>query len=138
MEDAPNGYDTEAIIGLRFKIPLPLWNKNEAVIEEAAARKERREMEAAALARSIALDAESAHADMKQWLALIHEINTKLLPLAEEQSTLAETTYRNGQGDIQSVLRSREKRLELAAAQLAALREFHLAKVRHETALAQP
>jgi cobalt-zinc-cadmium efflux system outer membrane protein len=138
MEDAPNGYDTEAIIGLRLKIPLPLWNKNEAVIEEATARKARREMEATALARTIALDAEGAHADMKQWLSLIQEINTRLLPLAEEQSTLAETSYRNGQGDIQSVLRSREKHLELAAAHIDALREFHLARVRHETALAQP
>jgi len=60
------------------------------------------------------------------------------MPLAEEQRTLAETTYRNGQGEIQSVLRTREKRLQLAVARLDALREFHLARVRHETALAKP
>ena len=27
-EDAPNGYDNEGIVGFRFRIPLPLWNKN--------------------------------------------------------------------------------------------------------------
>ena len=69
---------------------------------------------------------------------MIAEINDTLLPLADEQSAFAETTYRNGQGEIQSVLRSREKRLQLAAARLDALREFHLARVRHETALGKP
>jgi cobalt-zinc-cadmium efflux system outer membrane protein len=134
-EDAPDGYDTEAIIGLRLKIPLPLWNKNEAAIEEAAARKERVEMETVALSRGIRLEAEAARAEMLQWSGVIRDINDTLLPLAEEQAALAETTYRNGQGEIQSVLRSREKRLELSAAKLDALSEFHLARIRHDAAL---
>ncbi len=133
-EDAPEGYQNEAIIGLRFKIALPFWNKNEGAIQEAAAKKERKEMEAVALGRNIQLEAEAARAEMQEWAKMIAEINDTLLPLAAEQSAFAETTYRNGQGEIQSVLRSREKRLQLAAARIAALREFHLARVRHETA----
>jgi cobalt-zinc-cadmium efflux system outer membrane protein len=134
-EDAPEGYDNEAIISLRFKVALPFWNKNEGAIQEAEAKKERIEMEADALGRGIQLEAEAAHADMAQWSSLIGEINDTLLPLADEQSKLAEEAYRNGQGEIQSVLRSREKRLQLSAAKLDALREFHLARVRHETVL---
>lgn len=137
-EDAPNGYDTEAIVGLRFKIPLPLRNKNEGAIQEAEARQQRKEMEAAALGRHIRLEADAARDEMRAWAEMIAEINATLLPLADEQCALAETTYRNGQGEIQSVLRSREKRLQLAAARLDALREFHLARVRHQTALAKP
>jgi cobalt-zinc-cadmium efflux system outer membrane protein len=72
---------------------------------------------------------------MQEWAKMIAEINDTLLPLAAEQATLAETAFRNGQGELQSVLRSREKRLQLAVAKLDALREFHLARVRHETAL---
>lgn len=138
MQDVPQGYDNEAIIGLRFKIPLPFWNKNEGAIQEAEARKERMEKETIALGRGIRLEAEAARAEMVEWKKLIDEINGTLLPLADEQSKLAEEAYRNGQGEIQSVLRSREKRLELSAARVDALREFHLAKVRHETTLAQP
>ncbi len=137
-KDVPEGYDNEAVIGLRFKIPLPLWNKNEAVIEEATAKKLRKEQEAIALGRNIRLEAEAAHAEMRDWAAVIHEIDTTLLPLAQKQATLAETTYRNGQGEIQSVLRSRAKRLELSAARIDALREFHLARVRHQAALGKP
>ncbi len=134
-EDAPDGYDNEAIVGLRFKIPLPLWNKNEGAIQEAQAKQQRKELEATALSRNIRLEAEAARKEMEEWAKMIREINETLLPLAKEQSAFAEATFRNGQGEIQSVLRSREKRLQLAAARLDALREFHLAQVRHETAL---
>ena len=134
-EDAPNGYENEAIIGLRFKVALPFWNKNDGAIQEAEAKQQRKEMEAIALGRHIHLEAEAALTEMKEWSKLVAEINTTLLPLADEQAALAETTFRKGQGEIQSVLRSREKRLQLAAARLDALREFHLARVRYETAL---
>jgi len=136
-EDAPDGYDNEAIIGLRFKMALPFWNKNEGNIQEAEARKERKEMEVVALGRGIHLEAEAARAEMAEWKRLIDEIDENLLPLAAEQTQLAEDSYRNGQGEIQSVLRSREKRLQLSAAKLDALREFHLARVRLETSLGQ-
>ncbi|MEO6474411.1 MAG: TolC family protein [Luteolibacter sp.] len=137
-EDAPNGYDNEAIVGVRFKIPLPFWNKNEGAIQEAQAKQIRKEKEAVALGRNIRLEAEAARAEMDEWARMIREIDDTLLPLADEQSKFAETTFRDGQGEIQSVLRSREKRLQLAAAKLDALREFHLARVRHETALGKP
>ncbi len=137
-EDAPKGYENEAIVGVRFKIALPFWNKNEGAIQEAEAKKIRKEIEAVALGRGIRLEAEAARAEMQEWAKMIAEINDTLLPLADEQTKLAEDAYRNAQGEIQSVLRSREKRLQLAASRLDALREFHLARVRHETALAKP
>jgi cobalt-zinc-cadmium efflux system outer membrane protein len=137
-EDAPEGYENEAIIGLRFKVALPFWNKNEGAIQEAEARKERKEKEAVALGRGIRLEAEAALAEMAEWMRLVGEIDGTLLPLADEQSKLAEDAFRNGQGEIQSVLRSREKHLQLSAARLDALREFHLARVRHEAALGKP
>lgn len=138
MEDAPEGYENEALVGLRFKFALPFWNKNEGAIEEAEATRERRQKETAALAANIHLEAEAARAEMNQWADVIREIQETLLPLAEQQTALAETAYRNGQGEIQSVLRAREKRLQLAAARLDALREFHLARVRHDVSLGNP
>lgn len=134
-EDAPEGYGNDAIVGVRFKIAWPFWNKNEGAIQEAEAKQIRKEKEAAALGRGICLEAEAAQAEMREWAEMIAEINDSLLPLADGQTRLAEDAYQAAHGDIQSVLRSREKRLQLAAARLDALREFHLARVRHETAL---
>jgi outer membrane protein, heavy metal efflux system len=138
IEDAPNGFDNEVLIGLHFKIALPFWNKNEGEIQEAEARKDRMDMEVVALGRGILLEAEAARAEMVEWKRLIDEIDETLLPLAVEHTQLAEDSYRNGQGELQSVLRSREKRLLLSVAKLDALREFHLARVRLETAIATP
>lgn len=135
FEDAPEGFQNEAIVGLRLRIALPFLNHNEGAIREAEARHRRKQLEAEALARNIRLEAEAARAEMDEWRRLIAEIDDTLLPLASEQTTLAETTYRNGQGDIQSVLRAREKHLQLAAARLDALREYHLARIRHDAAL---
>lgn len=137
-EDAPHGYNNEGIVGVRLKIALPFWSKNEGAIQEAEAKKIRKQKEAIALSRGIRLEAEAAIAEMAEWAQLIAEINATLLPLADAQTQLAEATYRDGQGEIQIVLRSREKRLHLAASRLDALREFHLARVRHQTALANP
>ncbi len=134
-EDAPNGYDNEGIFGFRFRIPLPLWNKNEGAIVEAQATHERRKVEATALARNIRLEAESDRSQMIEWAKLVRELDETLLPLAEEQSRAANEAYAQSQTDIQTVFRSREKSLQLAATRLDALREFHLARVRHEAAL---
>jgi cobalt-zinc-cadmium efflux system outer membrane protein len=137
-EDAPIGYDTETMIGLRLKIPLPLWNQNKDSVEEAKIRKTRMEHEAAALARKINLDAEAAVADMKQWASLAREIKNNLLPLAVQQVQNAEAAYRSGQGEIQILLQSQDKHLELATSYINAMTEFHLAHIRHDSAFAKP
>ena len=134
-EDLPRGFENEAILGLRFKIPLPLRNRNEGAIQEAEARKLRLEQQVDALGRSIRLEAETARAEMNEWLRLFNEIGETLLPLAAEQADRAESARLGGQGDLQDVLRAREKHLQLSSARLDALREFHLARIRFEAAM---
>lgn len=136
-EDAPEGFETEAIFKFGVTIPLPLWNKNEGAIHEADARQQRKQSEAQALNREIQHQLATAHAEMSEWAKLASEISNTLLPLAQQQAKLAEQAYREGQGDLQSTLRSREQMLELALSRLHALRDFHLAKTRYESALAR-
>lgn len=137
-EDAPEGYDTESRLGIGIRIPLPLWNNNEGAVQEADARKARKEKEAAALAHNIRHEASTAHAEMLEWAKIAGEISAKLLPMARKQAELAVNAYHEGQGDLQAALRSREQVLDLASARLNALRDFHLAKTRYESALARP
>ncbi|MGB6220072.1 TolC family protein [Haloferula sp.] len=136
--DAPDGAEVEGIVGVRFKIPLPFWDKNEGNIEAAEAKAKRRRREVIALNRGIRLEAEAARAEMLEWAKLAKEIELTLSPQAAEQTDLAEQAWRNGQGDLLSVLRSREQRLDLAATRLEALQEFQLARVRYQTALGNP
>lgn len=136
--DEPEGAENEGIIGIQLSIPLPLWNKNEGNIEAAEARAERRRKEALALHRNILLEAEAARAEMVEWAKLAAEIDQSLLPQSGEQGGLAEKSWRAGQADLTDVFRSREQGLQLAATRLDALQNFHLARVRYETALGNP
>jgi cobalt-zinc-cadmium efflux system outer membrane protein len=125
-------------VGLRVTIPLPFWDKNEGNIEAAEAKAKRRRKQVFALRQGIRLEAEAARAEMLEWAKLASEIANDLLPQAAEQTDTSEKAWRDGQGELLTVFRAREQRLELAAAQLDALQQFHLARVRYETALGNP
>jgi cobalt-zinc-cadmium efflux system outer membrane protein len=131
-EDAPNGFNNETIIGFKLSIPLPLWNNNQGNIDAATARRNRKEQEVKAIANQITHESNTAITEIRQWAALITELEDKLLPLAKEQTDLLEKSYKQGQGDLQLVLNSRQQTLELLASKIDATREFHLANIRHE------
>jgi len=136
--DAPGAAEKEGIVGLRVTIPLPFWDKNEGNIEAAEAKAKRRRKQVFALRQGIRLEAEAARAEMLEWAKLASEIANDLLPQAAKQTDTSEKAWRDGQGELLTVFRAREQRLELAAAQLDALQQFHLARVRYETALGNP
>ena len=133
-EDAPDGLSNEGIIGFKLSVPLPFWNDNQGNIDEATARRDRQQKEVHALASGIHHESRTALTEMQQWALLISELDGELIPLAEEQTVLLEKAYTNGQGELQSVLNSREQTLELLASRLDATREFHLASIRYQAA----
>lgn len=137
-EDAPDGFENEGIIGLRVKVALPFWDRNEGNIEAAEARAERKQKEAVALAHTIRHEADTARREMVEWRRMLAEIANTLLPLAATQAAEAEGAYRDGFTDLQTVLRAREQQLQLASSRIEALRNFHLARLRFETAVANP
>lgn len=135
-EDAPNGFENEGTLGIGVKIPLAFWHKNGGAIEAADARKDRKEKEIEALEHNIRHEANIAHGEMAEWAKLSHEISTNLLPLAEEQADLVAQSYHQGQADLQTTFDARKQLIKLATSQLHAQREYHLAKVRYQSSLA--
>ncbi|MEQ1851712.1 MAG: TolC family protein [Chthoniobacteraceae bacterium] len=126
---------TNGVIGFRISLPLPLWNKNEGQVAEKTAAAERARLEQAALGKQIRSDAENARRDMQARRDLARETRDKLLPLVIEQTGKLEKAYESGQIDLLTILRAREQRLHLEAAALDAVRDFHLARIRYETAI---
>ena len=137
-EDAPEGLENEGFIGIRFKLALPFWDKNEGNIQAAEARAERKRREIVALAHNIKHEAAAAHKEMREWHKILTELSDTLLPLASEQANAADSAYREGLGDFQSVMRAREQQLELMSSQVEALRNFHHSRVRFDAAIANP
>ncbi len=126
---------TNGVIGFRISLPLPFWNKNQGEIAEKTAAAERVRLEQAALGKQIRSDAENARKDMQMSHDLARETRDKLLPLVIEQTGKLEKAYESGQADLLTILRAREQRLQLEAAALDAVRDFHLARIRYETAI---
>ena len=137
-EDAPGGLEDESIIGIRVTIPLPLWNRNEGKIEEKEAARQRAQGEAAALENRITNEIATALDRMGDHIAILADIDNKLLPLARKQVELTDTAYRNGQSDLQTVLRARDQEVKLESERLDALREFHFARADYEAAKGMP
>ena len=126
---------TNGVIGFRFSLPLPFWNKNEGQVAEKTATAERVRLEQQALAKQIHSDVENARKEMHTNYELARETRDKLLPLVIEQTGKLEKAYESGQTDLLTILRAREQRLQLEAAAMDAVRDFHLARIRYETAI---
>jgi cobalt-zinc-cadmium efflux system outer membrane protein len=127
-EDAPDGLQTEGLIGFRLSIPLPFWNKNEGKIYEASAAAARLSAEKDALAQRLHAESAAARARMQAFAALVTEIDARLLPRTAELEEKLRASYQTGQTPLTDVLRAREKRLQLERTRLDALRDFHLVR----------
>ncbi len=132
----PAHRERTGFVGFRFTIPLPLWNRNQGEIAEKAASAERARLETDALAAQITSEADTARREMEANAALVQETRDKLLPLVLEQTSKLEKAYETGQTDLLTVLRARDQRLQLESGILDATRDFHLARIRYETATA--
>lgn len=135
IEDAPNGFENDGTLGLQIRIPLPFWDDNEGNIAAAKAVAERKQLEALALSKLIANQADAALREMLDWQTLLTTIDEELLPLAKKQAAESDTAYRQGLGDLQRSLLSRSQQIELSESRIESLRNFHLARVRYEAAL---
>lgn len=138
QDTTPVHTERTGFVGFRLSIPLPFWNRNQGEIAEKAATAERAKLESVALAAQITSEADTARREMQANAKLVADTRDQLLPLVIEQTSKLEKAYESGQSDLLTVLRAREQRLQLEAAALDAIRDFHLAKIRYESAIGQP
>jgi cobalt-zinc-cadmium efflux system outer membrane protein len=134
----PRHTERTGFVGFRFSIPLPFWNRNQGEIAEKAASAERARLESEALAVQITGEADTARREMEANARLVSDTRDKLLPLVIEQTSKLEKAYESGQTDLLTVLRARDQRLQLESAALDAARDFHLARIRYESAIGHP
>ncbi len=134
----PRNTERTGFVGFRFSIPLPFWNRNQGEIAEKAATAERARLEKEALTTQISGEADTARREMEANAALATDTRDKLLPLVIEQTSKLEKAYESGQTDLLTVLRARDQRLQLESAALDATRDFHLARIRYESAIGHP
>jgi outer membrane protein, heavy metal efflux system len=134
-EDAPEGFERDTMLGFKVNVPLPLWNKNEGRIAEANAVARRAEKEIDAIAAQIRSEVATARDEMAALAEVIAQIDDKLLPQSRQIEDQLRASYQTGQTTVPEVVRARGRRFELEVQRIEALRDYHLAKARHRTAL---
>ncbi len=134
-EDAPEGFERDTFVGLRFSLPLPLWNNNSGRIQEATAAAARAEKEIDALALLIDAETIAAREAMVVLAKLVSSLDSELLPKASQIEEQLRTSYSTGQTALTEVLRARDRRLLIERQRVDALRDYHLARVRHDAAI---
>lgn len=135
MEDAPDGFSTDSFIGFKLSVPLPLWNRNEGRIAEAAAASARARMEAEALSVRSQSEVEAAREEMTALRRVLTAMDEGLLPKTTQVEEQLRASYNAGQTPLIEVLRARARTLEVSQRRVNLLRDYHLALVRYETAL---
>lgn len=135
--DDPNPVHKEQIIGLRFSIPLPLWNDNSGRIQEATSASMRAEKELVAARAAAEGEILSAKNAMESHSKILDELDSKALPQAKQLEDHLRSGYSSGQTPLAEVLRARSRRLDLQRQRLDTLRDYHLAAIRLSSAANQ-
>ena len=133
-EDVPEGFERDTFVGLTFSLPLPLWNRNDGRVDETVAAAARARKEAEALAVNIRAEAATARGQMAVLAQVLAKLDDQLIPAAARLEEQFRLNYATGLTPLPEVLRARTRRLELERQRLDALRDYHLARVRHKTA----
>jgi outer membrane protein, heavy metal efflux system len=133
-KDEPDPTETEHTVGFKVSIPLPIWNSNSGRIHEAEAAAARAAKEVNATKITAGAEATGARAEMATLARLISELDSTVLPKAAQIEEQLRNTYSAGQTALTEVLRARTRRLELERLRIDALRDYQLARIRHEAA----
>lgn len=136
-EDVPAGFEMEPRIGIRLAVPLPLWNKNEAAVEEKTAKAFRLEQTAQALKGEIRNEAAESSATMTILKVHVGEIQRDLLPAARRHLREVEAAYKKGLVDLRTFLQARKQQVDIEIRLLDTVRDYSLARIRYEAATGQ-
>jgi len=126
FRDDPEGVEPEALLGIKFSVPLPFWQDGSGKVDEKQAVQNRKTQQLEALRLSMQNEILTAHRVMTLLHRAAARIDDTLVPAARDHVAETEAAYRRAELDIQSIFRSRERLAEIEAAALDARKKYFL------------
>ncbi|MBA4397107.1 MAG: TolC family protein [Syntrophus sp. (in: bacteria)] len=126
--------NTDTLVGLKLSVPIPLFDRNQAGIEEARARKNSADIRERYLRQNIEREVEGAYA---RWVAAEKTLKIyagDVMPQLTENVKLIEAAYRLGEVGISTVIAEQKKFIETSEAYLLALYNRNIAHAMLEAA----
>ncbi len=138
FRDQPEGIEPEALVGVQFSVPLPIWQNGSGKVAEKEAAQARKTQQVEALRFAVRNEVLSAHQILSVRYRSATQVRDKLLPAARENLAEAEAAYGRAELDIQTVFRVRERLAEIELAALAARKIYFFAYASWLGALGEP
>lgn len=123
------------LLGVTISIPLPVFDRNQAGIREARARKQSAENRLEFARASVAREIEGDYARLAAAEKALDLYATGILPQLEENLKLVQEAYQLGEVGILSVIEEQKKYIEVNDGYLAALAERQTALARLEASV---
>ena len=124
------------LIGIRVSMPIPVFDKNQAGVQEARARKSSSESRLLSAAGKVEREVETAYASYLNSEKVLSLYMTNIIPQLEENLKLTQEAYRLGEVGILSVIQEQKKFFEVSDGYLLALHDRQAALVKLEAATA--
>jgi cobalt-zinc-cadmium efflux system outer membrane protein len=124
------------MLGIRLTMPIPVFDKNQAGVQEARAKKSSSESRLLAAIRNIERQVETAYASFQNSEKILSMYKTNIIPQLEENLNLTQEAYRLGEVGILAVIQEQKKFIELNEGYLSALHTRQTALVKLESAVA--
>jgi len=124
------------LLGVRLSLPLPLFDHNQAGLQEARARRSSTENRWLSSGRNVEREVETAYASYLNSDNVLSLYKTNIIPQLEENLSLTQEAYRLGEVGILAVIQEQKKFFEVSEGYLSALHDRQTALVRLEAAVA--
>ena len=136
--DRSQGLKRDNTLGVRFSIPLPLFDRNQGRIREATARTSQSQREYETAVTAARREVATAHARLQLSEKLLNLYDREILPQLDENLKLMGEAYRVGEVGLLSVIEEQRKFMELHDGYLAELKSGQIARSRLESAAGIP
>lgn len=123
------------LVGVKLSLPLALYDRNQAGIREALARKSSAEARQAFIRQGIERDVETSHARLRAAEQAVNIYDKELLPQLSENLKLVQEAYRLGEVGILAVIEEQKKFIEVNEGQLSARHDLNRALAQLEAAV---
>ena len=130
------GKDTAYIIGFKLSIPIPVFDRNKAGVQEARAKRSIAETRLITATRNAEREVETAYASLLNAEKVLSLYKSNIIPQLEENLKLTQEAYRLGEVGILAVIQEQKKFFEINESYLTALYDCQTALFKLETAVA--
>jgi cobalt-zinc-cadmium efflux system outer membrane protein len=124
------------LLGIRLSLPIPVFDKNQAGVQEARARRSSSESRILGTAKNIEREVEMAYSGYLNSEKILFLYKSNIIPQIEENLKLTQEAYRLGEVGILAVIQEQKKFFEVSDGYLTALHERQTSLVKLESAVA--